>query len=81
MASINFGSFKVEIVIHNIDGAFNRLFGISIPQRYWVLLSIENETGEKETFPRIDDNLKVKTFDTYEDAIDDIAFLLKRKFT
>jgi hypothetical protein len=80
MASINFGSYKVEIVINNIDGVFNSLFGLSIPRRYWVLLTVEDNNGEKETFPRIDENMSVKTFDTYDEAIDDIAFLLKKRF-
>jgi hypothetical protein len=44
-----------------------------------VLITVENN-GEKETFPRIDDNMSVKTFDTYDEAIDDIAFLLKKRF-
>jgi hypothetical protein len=79
MASINFGSYKVEIVIHNIDGAFNSVFGLAIPRRYWVLITVENN-GEKETFPRINENMSVKTFDTYDEAIDDIAFLLKKRF-
>ena len=81
MASINFGSYKVEIVIHNIDGIFSTVFGISIPKRFWVLLTVENLEGEKETFPLIDDGLRIKTFDTYELAIDDIASLLKKQFT
>jgi hypothetical protein len=79
MAWINFGSYKVEIVIHNVDGVFNSLFGLSIPRRYWVLITIENN-GKKETFPRIDEHMSVKTFDTYDEAIDDIAFLLKKRF-
>jgi hypothetical protein len=81
MASINFGSYKVDIVIHNIDGIFSNIFGISIPKRFWVLLTVENLEGEKETFPLIDDGFRIKTFDTYEMAIDDIASLLKKQFT
>jgi hypothetical protein len=67
-------------VIHNIDGVFSSVLGLAIPKRYWVLLTVENMEGEKETFPRIDEDSRIKTFDTYDEAIDDIASLLKKRF-
>jgi len=80
MASINFENFKVDIVVQNIDGIFSSIFDISFPKGYWVLLTIENEKGEKETFPRIDGQSRIKTYTSYDEAIDDIALLLKSHF-
>ena len=80
MASIIFKNFKIDIEIRNIDGVFNQVFGVAYPTGFWVLLSIQNESGEKETFPRVDDEYKVKSYPTYEEAIDDIAMFLKGHF-
>lgn len=80
MASINFDNFKIDIVVQNIDGIFSRVFGVSFPKGFWVLLTVENNKGEKETFPRIDDEDKIKTYKSYDEAIDDIAELLKIHF-
>jgi hypothetical protein len=80
MASITFKNYKIDIEVHNIDGVFYNLFNVSFPKGFWVLMTIHNGKGEKETFPRIDENYKIKTFPTYEDAIDDVASLLKSHF-
>jgi hypothetical protein len=80
MASIDFRNFKIDIEVRNIDGVFQQVLGMPFPQGFWVLLTIQNTTGEKETFPRVDEDYRVKTFDTYEQAIDDIAIFLKQHF-
>jgi hypothetical protein len=80
MASISFKNFKIDIEVRNIDGVFHEVFGVPFPKGYWVLLTIQNSNGDKETFPRIDDDFKVKTFSTYDEAIDDIANFLKSQF-
>jgi hypothetical protein len=51
------------------------------PKGYWVMLTIQNGAGEKEKFPRVDDDYRVKTYQTYEEAIDDIAIFLKTQFS
>ena len=80
MSSISFKNFKIDIEVRNIDGVFQQVFGLPFPKGFWVLLTIQSESGEKETFPRVDENYKVKTFFTYEEAIDDIAQFLKSHF-
>lgn len=80
MASIQFKNFKIDIEVQNIDGAFNEIFDMAFPKGYWVLLTIENGSGEKESFPRTDSNRTIKTYTTYEEAIDDVANLLKEYF-
>ena len=80
MASITLHNFKVDIEVRNIDGVFQQIFKIPFPKGFWVLLTVENTTGEKETFPRVDENYKVKIYLSYEEAIDDIASFLKGQF-
>lgn len=80
MASIQFHKFKIDIEVQNIDGAFQELFGMPFSKGFWVLLTIQDQAGERETFPRVDESYRVKTFNTYEEAIDDIANLLKNRF-
>jgi hypothetical protein len=80
MASIDFRDFKIDIEVRNIDGVFQQVLGMPFPTGFWVLLTIQNATGDKETFPRVDENYRVRTYDTYEQAIDDIATFLKQHF-
>jgi hypothetical protein len=80
MASIQFDEFNIDIVVNNIDGIFSRVFNIPFSKGYWVMLTIRNAEGEKESFPRTDENYRVKTYDSYDQAIDDVAELLKMQF-
>jgi hydrogenase maturation factor HypE len=80
MASIQFDEFTIDIVVNNIDGIFSRVFNIPFSKGYWVMLTIRNAEGEKESFPRTDENYRVRTYDSYEQAIDDVAALLKMQF-
>ena len=80
MASISFRNFKIDIEVRNIDGVFEKVFGTSFPKGFWVLLTIQNNGGENETYPRVDEGGRVKTYGTYEEAIDDIALFLKKHF-
>jgi hypothetical protein len=80
MASISFKNFKIDIEVRNIDGVFHQIFGTPFPSGFWVLLSIQNGKGEQETFPRIDDQNRIKIYLTYEEAIDDVANFLKEHF-
>jgi hypothetical protein len=80
MASIAFDGFKIDIEVRNIDGIFHGVFEMPFPKGYWVLLTIESKSGEKETFPRIDNDFKVKMYPTYEEAIEDISNFLKKSF-
>jgi hypothetical protein len=80
MASIQFNSFKIDIEVQNIDGIFSKIIGVPFSKGFWVLLRIETSSGEKESFPLTDERYAVKTYDTYEDAIDDVAKLLKAQF-
>jgi hypothetical protein len=80
MASISFKNFKIDIEVRNIDGVFQAVFGIPFPKGFWVLMTIQNTAGENETYPRVDDDGRIKTYSTYEEAIDDIANFLKAYF-
>ena len=80
MASIQFDKFTIDIVVNNIDGIFSRVFNIPFSKGFWVLLTIRDTNGEKESFPRTDENYRIKTYDSYDHAIDDLASLLKMQF-
>jgi hypothetical protein len=79
-SSITFQDFKVDIEVRNIDGIFQNIFDLSFPKGFWVLLTIQSNSGNKETFPRVDSDYRVITYQTYEEAIDDIASFLKSHF-
>lgn len=81
MASIQFNEFKIDIEVQNIDGIFNRIFDLIFSKGYWVLLTIHNGNGEKESFPLTDEHFKVKTYNSYEEAIEDVSSLLKKQFS
>lgn len=81
MASIAFKGFTIDIEVLNIDGVFQQVFNMPFPKGYWVMLTIQNSSGEKEKFPRVGDDYKVKTYQTYEEAIDDIAGFLKSQLS
>jgi hypothetical protein len=80
MASITFQDFKVDIEVRNIDGIFQHIFDLSFPKGFWVLLTVQTNSGEKETFPRVDSDYRIITYQTYEEAIEDIASFLKHQF-
>lgn len=80
MASISFRNFKIDVEIRNIDGVFQSMFEKPFPKGFWILMTIKNDSGDNETYPRVDDEGKVKTFSTYDEALDDISILLKQHF-
>ncbi len=81
MASIEFNEFKIDIEVQNIDGIFSRIFDhIPISKGFWVLLTISNRQAERERFPMMDEHYRVKTYRSYEEAIDDVSRLLKNLF-
>ena len=80
MASIEFNEFKIDIEVQNIDGIFSRIFDhIPISKGYWVLLTISRQ-AERERFPMMDEHYRVKTYRSYEEAIEDVSRLLKNQF-
>lgn len=80
MASIAFNNFNINVEVRSIDGVFQQIFGMAFPTGFWVLLTIENGAGKSETFPRVDDDNKVKIYATYDEALDDISGFLKEHF-
>ena len=78
MASVKMGDFIVDIVIHNIDGMFHKILDIPFDKGFWIFLTVQNSNGQKESFPAIDHNFKVKIYSSYADAIDDVSSLLKK---
>jgi hypothetical protein len=80
MGSIEFENFKIDIEVHNIDGIFSHVFDITFSKGFWVLLTIYNSHGEKESFPHTDNEYRLKIYESYEEAIDDVANLLKGSF-
>ncbi len=81
MASIEFNDFRIDIEVQNIDGIFSRIFDkIPVSKGYWVILTISNGHVDKERFPMMDEHYRVKTYRSYDEAIEDVSNLLKKHF-
>lgn len=80
MASIKFDNFLIDITVYNIDGFLQEVLSIPIPNGFWVFLTVQDENGKKEYFPSVDDDSKIKIYGSYDEAIDDVAQLLKKHF-
>jgi hypothetical protein len=80
MASIKFDNFLVDIAVYNIDGFLQEVLSIPIKNGFWVFLTVQNEQGKKEYFPSVDDESKIKIYGSYDEAIDDVAQILKKYF-
>lgn len=80
MASIKFDNFLVDIAVYNIDGFLQKLLQVPISSGFWVFLTVETASGKKEFFPSVDEHSRIKIYQSYSDAIDDIALLLKKYF-
>ena len=80
MASIKFDKFLIDIAVYNIDGFLQKVLSLPVKSGFWVFLTIENEEGRKEFFPSVDDESRIKIYQSYAEAIDDVASLLKQHF-
>lgn len=80
MAAIKFDKFLIDIAVYNIDGFLQQVLSIPIRNGFWVFLTVQDENGKKEYFPSVDDDSKIKIYGSYEEAIDDVAQLLKKYF-
>lgn len=80
MASIKFDNFLVDIAVYNIDGFLQEVLSIPIKNGFWVFLTVQNEQGKKEYFPSVDDESKIKIYGSYDEAIEDVAQILKKYF-
>ena len=80
MASIKFDNFLVDVAVYNIDGFLQDVLSIPIKNGFWVFLTVQHEHGKKEYFPSVDDQSKIKIYGSYDEAIDDVAQLLKKHF-
>lgn len=81
MASIQIKDYTIDINVFDIDGLLHTILNLPFQQGYWVFLTIQNQNKKKESFPFIDENLKVKIYKSYSEAIDDIAKVLKQYFS
>jgi flagellum-specific peptidoglycan hydrolase FlgJ len=77
MASIKVANFQVNVVIHNIDGVFQNLFNLHLQKGFWIMLTLETEDGQKESLPFVDEDLKIRIYESYAEALDDVASVLK----
>jgi hypothetical protein len=80
MASIKFDNFLVDIAVYNIDGFLQEVFSIPTKNGFWVFLTVQNDQGKKEYFPSVDDESKIKIYGSYDEAIEDVAHILKKHF-
>lgn len=80
MASIKFDNFLVDIAVYNIDGFLQEVLSIPIKNGFWVFLTVQNEQGKKEYFPSVDDESKIKIYGSYDEAIEDVAQILRKYF-
>lgn len=78
MTSIVINNFTVDIAIHSIDGILQKTLELPFRKGFWVLLTVVNETGEKESFPLVDDDLKIKIFSDYSEALQEMAERLNK---
>jgi hypothetical protein len=78
MTSIVIDNFTVDIAIHSIDGILQKTLHLPFRKGFWVLLTVVNETGEKESFPLVDDDFKIKIFGDYSEALQEMAERLNK---
>jgi hypothetical protein len=79
MAPIKLGNLSVEIAVNNIDGFIHDVVDLPVARGFWVTFSVRNDQGKTESFPLVDQNLKIKIFSTYQEALYDAAQKLKGK--
>ena len=80
MASIKFDKFLIDVAVYNIDGFLQRMLRLPVKSGFWVFLTVESEDGNKEFFPSVDHESRIKIYQTYAEAIDDVATYLKQHF-
>jgi hypothetical protein len=79
MAPIKLGNLSVEIAVNNIDGFIHELVDVPPMNGFWVVFVVKDDKGKTESFPLVDDNLKIKIYNTYHDALYDAAQRLGKK--
>lgn len=80
MASIRFDNFLIDIAVYNIDGFLQKVLRFPVKNGFWVFLTVESTDGKKECFPSVDEQSRIKIYESYAEAIDDVAVLLKKYF-
>lgn len=78
MTSIIIENLKVDIAVFSIEGVLQRTLNLPLKKGFWVYLTVENERGDKESFPLIDKDFKIKIFNEYSDAIQEMAERLNK---
>ena len=79
MAPIKLGNLAVEIAVNSIDGFVHDIVDLPAAHGFWVTFNVRNDLGEVGSFPLVDDHLKIKMYDTYQEALYDAAQRLKGK--
>ena len=79
MAPIKLGNLSVEIAVNNINGFIHELVDLPSHHGFWVSFVVKDDKGKSESFPLVDDNLKVKVFPSYPEALYEAAQKLKGK--
>jgi hypothetical protein len=80
MASIKFDNFLIDVAVYNIDGFLQKILRVPVANGFWVFLTVESTTGKKEFFPSVDEQSRIKVYQSYAEAIDDVSALLKKYF-
>ena len=76
MAPIKLGKRSVEIAVNNIDGFIHELIDVPVKTGFWIVFTIKNEDGKTESFPLVDDDHKIRIYDSYADALHEAALKL-----
>ena len=80
MAAIKFDNFLIDVSVYNIDGFLQKILRFPVRNGFWVFLTVESTDGKKEFFPSVDEHSRIKVYQSYAEAIDDVAALLKKYF-
>ena len=78
MAPIKVGNRSVEIAVNNIEGFIHELIDVPMKNGFWIVFTIKNEDGKSESFPFVDDDHKIRIYDSYADALHDAALKLMK---
>lgn len=78
MAAFRFDNHVIDIILHHVDRELQYLFELPFPSGYWVSIKLTNLHGKEEIFPWLDRYHRIRIFDSYGEAVEEVAHMLRR---